>query len=98
LPSVQAIQANRSGWATLHELLVGGEVDFASREPKGLWSNRLALPSFDAIDHAKLDTEAKIAAATETVSLRARHLEGAVLIGAVLQRWTSPPLTLSGQT
>jgi hypothetical protein len=38
------------------------------------------------IDHTKLDTEAKIAAVTETVSLRARHLEGAVLIGAVLRK------------
>jgi uncharacterized protein YjbI with pentapeptide repeats len=86
LPSVEAIQKAGSGWATLHELLVAGEVDFAARKPKSLWSNRLVLPGFDAIDHTKLDTEAKIAAATETVSLRARHLEGAVLIGAVLRK------------
>jgi uncharacterized protein YjbI with pentapeptide repeats len=86
LPSVEAIQKAGSGWATLHELLVAGEVDFATRTPQSLWSNRLVLPGFDAIDHAKLDTEAKIAAATETVSLRARHLEGAVLIGALLRK------------
>jgi hypothetical protein len=86
LPSVQAIQTAGSGWATLHELLVAGEVDFAARKPKSLWSNRLVLPGFDAIDHTKFDIEAKIAAATETVSLRARHLEGAVLIGAVLRK------------
>jgi uncharacterized protein YjbI with pentapeptide repeats len=86
LPSVEAIQKAGSGWATLHELLVAGEVDFAARKPKSLWSNRLVLPGFDAIDHAKLDSEAKIAAATKTVSLRARHLEGAVLIGAVLRK------------
>jgi hypothetical protein len=30
LPSVQAIQADRSGWASLHELLVAGDVDFCS--------------------------------------------------------------------
>jgi uncharacterized protein YjbI with pentapeptide repeats len=46
----------------------------------------LVLPGLDVIDHTKLDTEAKIAAVTETVSLRARHLEGAVLISAVLRK------------
>jgi len=86
LPSVEAIQKAGSGWATLHELLVAGEVDFAAQKPKSLWSNRLVLPGFDGIDHTKLDTEAKIAAANETASLRARHLEGAVLIGAVLRK------------
>jgi uncharacterized protein YjbI with pentapeptide repeats len=44
------------------------------------------LPGFDAIDHAKFDSEAKIEAASETTSLRARHLEGAVLIGAKLRK------------
>jgi len=72
--------------APLREWLVAGEVDFATRKPTSWWSNRLVLPGLDAIDHTKLDTEAKIAAATETVSLRARHLEGAVLIGAVLRK------------
>ena len=86
LPSVEAIQKAGSGWATLHELLVAGEVDFAAQKPKSLWSNRLVLPGFDAIDHAKFDTEAKIGAASQTVSLRSRHLEGAVLIGAVLRK------------
>ena len=86
LPSVQAIQTAGSGWVTLHELLVAGEVDFVARKPKSLWSNRLVLPSFDAIDHTKFDSEAKIAAASETVSLRGRHLEGAVLIGAELRK------------
>jgi uncharacterized protein YjbI with pentapeptide repeats len=86
LPSVEAIQKAGSGWATLHELLVAGEVDFAAQKPESLWSNRLVLPGLDAIDHAKFDTEAKIGAATQTVSLRARHLEGAVLIGAVLRK------------
>ncbi len=72
--------------ASLHELLVAGEVDFASRKPKSLWSNRLVLPGFDAIDHTKFDSEAKIEALPETISLRARHLEGAVLIDAVLRK------------
>jgi hypothetical protein len=72
--------------ASMHELLVAGEVDFAARRPKSIWSNRLVLPGFDAIDHAKFDSEAKIAALPETVSLRSRHLEGAVLIGAKLRK------------
>jgi hypothetical protein len=72
--------------ASLHELLVAGEVDFAARKPKSLWSNRLVLPGFDAIDHAKFDSDAKIEAASETISLRARHLEGAVLVGATLRK------------
>ena len=70
---------------SLHKLLVAGEVDFAARKPKSLWSNRLVLPGFDVIDHTKFDSEAKIEALPETVSLRARHLEGAVLIGARLR-------------
>jgi len=44
------------------------------------------LPGFDVIDHAKFDSEAKIAALPVTVSLRTRHLEGAVLIGATLRK------------
>jgi uncharacterized protein YjbI with pentapeptide repeats len=72
--------------ASLHELLVAGEVDFAARKPKSLWSNRLVLPGFDVIDHAKFDSEAKIEALPETASFRARHLEGAVLIGATLRK------------
>src|ERR1700730_218664 len=46
-------------WASLHELLVAGKVDFAARKPTSLCSNRLVLPGFDAIDHAKFDSEAK---------------------------------------
>src|SRR6266852_3501300 len=71
---------------SLHEILVAGDVNPASRKPTSLWSNRLVLPSFDVIDHTKFDSEAKIAALTETVSLRLRHLEGAVLIGATLRK------------
>jgi hypothetical protein len=72
--------------ASLHELLVAGEVDLAARKPKSLWSNRLVLPGFDAIDHTKFDSEAKIESLAATVSLRTRHLEGAVLTGASLRK------------
>ena len=91
LPSVQFIpwkDEKDEPWrlASLHELLVAGDVDFAARKPQSLWSNRLVLPGIDAIDHAKFDSEAKIEGASETVSLRARHLEGAVLINAKLRK------------
>ncbi len=62
------------------------DLDLAARKPKSIWSNRLVLPGFDAIDHAKFDSEAKIEAVSETNSLRTRHLEGAVLIGATLRK------------
>jgi uncharacterized protein YjbI with pentapeptide repeats len=73
-------------WMSLHELLINGDVDLVARKPRSLWSNRLVLPGIDVIDRAKFDTEAKIAAVTETFSLRGRHLEGAVLIGARLRK------------
>jgi uncharacterized protein YjbI with pentapeptide repeats len=44
------------------------------------------LPNIDVIDHAKFDTEAKIAALPHTLSLRGRQLEGAVFIFADLRK------------
>lgn len=45
----------------------------------------MVLPQLDVIDHAKFDTEPKIAATQVSVSLRTRDLRGAVLIGASLR-------------
>jgi hypothetical protein len=73
-------------WFPLRETLVAGGVDLVARKPTSLWSNRLALPGLDVIDHAKFDTDAKIAAAPVMASLRGRHLEDAVLIDAVLRK------------
>jgi uncharacterized protein YjbI with pentapeptide repeats len=70
----------------LRQKLVAGSYDPATRKPESLWSNRLVLPGFDVIDHTKLDTEAKIQALRETISLRSRHLEGAILAGAGLRK------------
>jgi uncharacterized protein YjbI with pentapeptide repeats len=70
----------------LREALVEGKVDTAARKPKSVWSNRLVLPGLDVIDHTKLDTEEKIGALPVTASLRGRHLEGAVLLGAGLRK------------
>jgi uncharacterized protein YjbI with pentapeptide repeats len=76
----------RLSWFPLRQMLVAGDVDITARKPTSLWSNRLVLPGLDVIDHAKFDSEAKIAAAPEMASLRGRHLEDAVLIGAVLRK------------
>ena len=70
---------------SLHEFLVAGDVDLVARRPISIWSNRLVLPQLDVIDHAKFDTEAKIASMPMSVSLRMRNLRGAVLIGANLR-------------
>jgi uncharacterized protein YjbI with pentapeptide repeats len=74
------------GGKSIYQLLVAGDVDLAARKPKSLWSNRLVIPGIDVLDHGKFETEEKIAALPVTVSLRARHLEGAVLIGANLRK------------
>ena len=46
--------------ASLHELLIAGDVDFAARKPISFFSNRIVLPGFDAIDHTKFDSETKV--------------------------------------
>jgi uncharacterized protein YjbI with pentapeptide repeats len=86
MPFIPGKGAKVDSWRliSLHEILVAGDVDLRTRKPTSLWSNRLVLPGIDVIDHTKFDTEAKIID-TETLSLRARHLEGAVLFGATLR-------------
>lgn len=74
------------GWASLHDLLVGGDIDFIARKPKSLWSNRLVLPGIDVLERTKFDSDQKINAVSETLSLRGRRLEGAVLPGARLRK------------
>ena len=101
LPSVEAIQKDGSGWATLHEILVAGKIDFVTplheilvagkpnlvtRRPESQWSNRLVLSGFAIGDRLKFDSENKISISSETVSLRGRRLEGAVLVGAHLPK------------
>jgi uncharacterized protein YjbI with pentapeptide repeats len=79
-------QVRSMRWTSPHDLLVGGDVDLIARKPTSLWSNRLVLPGIDVINQAKFDSEDKIAAARETLSLRGRHLEGAVLLDAGLRK------------
>ncbi len=73
-------------WASLHKLLVAGGVDDLAQRPASPFANVLVLPRLVGYDRAKFDTEAKIVAARETISLRGRRLEGAVLIGADLRK------------
>ena len=86
LPSVEAIQKAGSGWATLHELLVAGEVNYVTGKPNSLWSNVLVLPNFEVGDRVKFDAEGKIGISSDTLSLRGRSLEGAVLLNAHLRK------------
>jgi uncharacterized protein YjbI with pentapeptide repeats len=82
----EAWRLPKSGWVSLHELLIAGEVDYVTRKPESLWSNRLVLPNFEIGDRIKFDAEGKIALAPETISLRGRRLEGAVFAGARLRK------------
>jgi uncharacterized protein YjbI with pentapeptide repeats len=88
LPSARFVPAKWSAsdwmptrWTSLHEILVGGQVDFVGRKPTSLWSNRLVLPAFEVGDHCSDSVTA-----AEPLSLRGRRLEGAVLISACLRK------------
>ena len=74
------------GWATLHELLVAGDVDYVTDSPESLWSNVLVLPDFKAGDRVKFDAEGKIAIVSDALSLRGRDLQGAVFVRAHLDK------------
>lgn len=71
IPMEAKAQRPDAKWATLHELLLAGEVNYVTGEPQSLFSNVLVLPNFEA-DNRKL-------------SLRGRSLEGAVLAFAHLR-------------
>jgi uncharacterized protein YjbI with pentapeptide repeats len=90
LPSFRFVPTEWPPWnsdrASLHELLVAGAVDYVAQRPKSLWSNRLVLPNFEVGDRVKFDPEGKIAISSDTVSLRGRSLEGAVLVNAHLRK------------
>jgi uncharacterized protein YjbI with pentapeptide repeats len=90
---VMAIGTVRGEWLDvtlsgfpLRSALIAGKLDPVARRPTSLWSNRLVLPRLDAVDRTRFDSAAKIAAAHETASLRGRHLAGAILDGADLEK------------
>jgi uncharacterized protein YjbI with pentapeptide repeats len=72
--------------ARWHEMLFAGDVNFKTRRLTSLWSNVLVLPDLDLIDRVRFDTSDKINDANETMSLRGRHLEGAVLTNSKLRK------------
>ena len=101
LPPFKAVpwyDGKSNSWhlATPHELLVGGAVDIGAQRLTSPWSDRLVLPGLDVIDHTRFDSEAKIATLPESISLRERHLEGAILIGANLRSANFTAAALTG--
>jgi hypothetical protein len=76
-------------WTSPHELLFAGDPNETSTSfaPKttSLLSNHLILPNLPVIDYVKFDSEAKIMALPDSIYLRDRHFEKAVLTGANLR-------------
>jgi uncharacterized protein YjbI with pentapeptide repeats len=76
-------------WASPHEVLFASDPNEASTSfaPRStsLLSNHLILPNLAVIDYARFDSEAKILALSQSISLRGRHFERAVLSGANLR-------------
>jgi uncharacterized protein YjbI with pentapeptide repeats len=74
--------------SSFHDLLFNGEVDQVTRRRKSLFSNTLVLPSFDALEAAKIDDQKKLDSDNikQSSVLRGRHLEGAVLTWADLRK------------
>ena len=68
------------------ERLVSGSRDGDTRVIRPIWPNRLFVAGIDVVDHVKYDTPAKLALATTTKSMRNRHLEGAIILEAQLDR------------
>jgi uncharacterized protein YjbI with pentapeptide repeats len=71
-----------TGWTSVHDLVFHGEIDEVGRGRKSLFSNSLVLSGFDAPAAAGLADQKALETARTSLTLRGRHLEGAVLIGA----------------
>lgn len=70
----------------LRKYLFEGAINYTTYRPNSIFSNRLVLPGIDLIDHAKFDTDAKIAVLPESISLRGRSLEGAIFASARMRK------------
>jgi uncharacterized protein YjbI with pentapeptide repeats len=92
LPSFRFLPATaeggEGGLRSLHEFFIAGDINLVARRPTSLWSNILVLPGLDPNDRLKSGSdETKLSALLDnTLSLRGRRLEGAVLIGAQLRK------------
>lgn len=73
LPIVPRLESGSIRWIAPHEFLVAGDVDLVDAKPASIWFNRLVLPGLELKPG-------------DSVSLRGRNLEGAVLLGANLQK------------
>ncbi|MGQ0445412.1 MAG: pentapeptide repeat-containing protein [Beijerinckiaceae bacterium] len=70
---------------SFHDLLFNGAVDNVTRRRRSLFSNTLILPEFDALEAVKIDDQ-KLGSVKQTLSLRGRHLEGAIFYFADLRK------------
>ncbi len=75
-------------WTSFHDLLFNGDVDLVTRRRASWFSNTLVLPSFDALEAAKIDDPKKLdnESVKQSLVLRGRNLEGAVLARADLRK------------
>ena len=80
----------------LRRALIAGRFDEVTQQQRNLLSDRLVAIGVSAVDHGRLDTAAKLAAAPVTASFRARRLEGAVFIEASLPRVDLSSAALTG--
>jgi uncharacterized protein YjbI with pentapeptide repeats len=88
LPSIRFIPTSWpiGNWRSLHELLVAGPVDYVTRRPRSLFSNRLVLQGVTLPKQTKAKEISENQATSPSISFRGRSLEGAVLVDAVLPR------------
>jgi uncharacterized protein YjbI with pentapeptide repeats len=78
--------ANTLEFKSPHELLFSGAVNQTTRRRTSLFSNTLVLPGFDIYEALKIDDPSKVQWKDTVLSLRGRHLEGAVLNDARLYK------------
>jgi uncharacterized protein YjbI with pentapeptide repeats len=96
VPAVERVPAKSEGWfssirpVSLHQLVFSGSIDIngdpARRRRTSLSSNTLVLPGFDIYEALKIDDPEKVEGKPYLISLRGRHLEGAILDGATLKK------------
>jgi uncharacterized protein YjbI with pentapeptide repeats len=67
-----------------HKLLFAGSIDEITRRRSSLFSNTLVVANFDIYSALKIDDPAKIRWKDSILTLRGRHLEGAVFDNAKL--------------
>jgi len=82
-PIIPRVQSGAIRWITPHEFLVGGDVDLVAAKPTSIWFNRMVLPGLELKPG-------------DSVSLRGRNLDGAVLLGAKLRSMDFTATSLRG--